>query len=438
KASHPKTEPLPAFLRRAASGVHEEPEKQKTKPLPRPAGRPSPVLATGASAPPPALANLDALESPATGPLPGGEESPRRAAGLLSPLVPIAFAAGLLIGVLCGWWIARAGSGPAEKKPTSDLSRNVEPPVVPAATPAPTETPSASTPPPQATPTPTPKPAQFEADQFAKKDWLADQPRNALAEIDGNAKTSRRVAAISDAYPCTNIYYPAPSGSVYLEVSAKLKWTNHKPATFALGGASPDCWLLCQDGRTFLPLGVPRKALDASSASPAADPDAKVALDQTNPAADVTVLFLVPSRLSQCRLAFTSSQFAELKLKKEDATGKRTVDGDWDAVPVQLFAQDYKGQKFMAALAKADKTHRLTIDKDGDNYKLTITAAGISGTLTPAKDAGYFDAAIKLGDEQATATVRMFDAGRQLLIYFGPDKFMQVAYQRYEPRLPGE
>lgn len=457
KPGHPKTEPLPAFLRRASSSIHEEPEHRKTKPLPRPAGRPSPVLAgTGqteaASVGGPGIRPRPQPQGSAAGAIGAvGEEaaSPMRGLGLITPLVPIAFVLGLLVGVLCGWLIGRTGNSKSsleELPPQSEVHRPA-PYVVPSpeATPEPSDTPEPPdtpeptvTPRPSVTPRETPSPSPPAAPQIARNDWLANQPDNPRARIAEPPNVVRRVAAVASEFPADALYAPAPAGQVYLTVRAKLQWAGGKPVTFTLSGPNSDCWLVGKDRQVFDPLGAPRRPSRLADTTAIADPDARVTLDESNPTAELVALFRVPANLTRCRLGLAGSQWADLTIKPDRLSANRDLAGNWEPIGDQLTAAAYDRQPILGALVRADKHQPLRLTRQGGDYTLTLESAGISGTMKAAQSPGLFDATLKMGNQSATATVRLFDNSQQMLIYFGDDAFQQYAYQRAEARLPGE
>lgn len=433
----PKTEPLPAFLKQASASIHAEPEQRKTRPLPKPVGRGSPGLGPVVPLPMP--------PSPEAAPLPPVERgfSPFRA-NPLTPLVPVAFVVGLLIGGACGWMIAQAGRNdkpaarekPAAPADTADLPPDSTPAPPPAHTVDTNIAPTTTVPTDTATTTPPPTTAKAPPDNqlqpapdFDKDAWLSEQPKGARATV-SVVSVDRRVAAAGGQFPQTNLYYPAPLGFVYLDVKLKLKKATSEPVTFLLGGSKPDCWLVSQDGRTFDSMGRPVRDITG-----VADASATVALDDSADSAEVEVRFRVPSDLKPpVRVAFRKSQFAELpgeKLAEPDPlAGRDPANTAWARVPVQALAQDYSAQPIMAAIVKADAKHQLTIARQGDGYEVKIDQAGVSGTFKQSDRPGCLEGTLKLGQQEAKATIRLFDACRTLLIYFSDEPMMQFAYQR--------
>ena len=472
RPTNPKTEPLPAFLRHASASIHEEPEHRKTRPLPRPTSIPAagvggaklpaahpPAAPAGASSQPSqgsqgsrpaamygeeaeAAAQEEQLASEAA------EESPRKF-GLISPLVPIAFVGGLLVGFICGWLIGWATRG-------SHTNHDVASPPAAAqsadtARPTPPDDHRLLAPPPSPSPSPAAEvpagPAAPPMPMFPRDKWLAEQPKGARAEVVKVDSVVVRVAGLTESWPPNFLYYPAPQGQAYVQIKATLKWTGFEPITFDLGGDKPGCWLLTHDGQVFDPLGKPRTTAAPGGDSPA-DPAAKVTLDKTNWTAEVNVLFLTPTPLpgQPVRLMFAGSQYAELPGEVREAdpvVPGRSIAGQWEPVPNQtLPAQfgDAQNLKFLAALANADRSHAMQINASaGGGFAVTIDKANIHGTLKPRKgEPAYFDAALTMGREKATAVVRVCEGDKLMLIYFTNDKFGQFAYRRFEDKMPGE
>jgi hypothetical protein len=283
---------------------------------------------------------------------------------------------------------------------------------------------------------------------FPRDKWLADQPKGARAEVVKVDNPIVRVAGITESYPPNFLYYPAAPGMAYVQIRASLKWAGIEPITFALGGDKPGCWLLTRDGQVFEPLGQPRKTAGPGAVGGAdspADPTAKVTLDKSNPAAEVNVLFLAPPAMAgqPVRLMFAGSQYADVpgEIREPDPLVKgRSIAGRWEPVPNQaLPAQFNDSQKFLAAVANADRSHTLQIARSDDGFDVTIDKANIRGTLKPRRgEPAYFDASLTMGEETAAPVVRFFDGGKQMLIYFTNDKLGQFAYRRFEEKMPGE
>ncbi|MCG3181462.1 MAG: hypothetical protein BIFFINMI_03858 [Phycisphaerae bacterium] len=465
----PKTEPLPAALRRAAGAiqptVHEEPEKSKTRPLPAMPPVPEHTAPhadlTPAQRPQPAAV--------AAAPLEPADEEPRRQ--MFGPLVPVAFIAGLVIGALCGWLIARTGT---HAPPASDQTHNSSDGVETATGPEPpplvtnpvqptppgntnTQPPTNNTtgnggnptppnntgrPPENTTQTPPPPvnpPTPAQVDRTA---WWDKQPANPPVKFEGQPLYARRVAAVrSPDYPPNFFFFPAPPGMTYIEVRVRLEFDGAQPVSLKLGGPKADCWLVTGKGEVIDPLGRPYDDAAGSRKNPPYDADATLPLDKSQPVAEAVVLFLAPDSLSKAQFHITSGCFNDLPrsaVQDRDPTGGRAVEGQWTAVVGQNLLGNYPAdQPVMAKLAAAGLPHDLNVQKQPDgSLKLSVDKAGVSGTLAD-KGNGYLQADLADGaGGTSKATVRLFDQGRLLTVYLSDQPYMQLTYRRAEQATP--
>ncbi len=459
----PRTEPLPAALRHAAKAIHGDPASSRPEAAAKPTGqpeserhktRPLPLMPGIPDDPTP---RMDAAPSrshaPAEVSLDDETDEPAERSGvMIGPIVSVAFVIGLLIGAVGGWLVGRQSGDPtptpavaADDSSTTGDANNPAPPSPPQPQPTPQPEPEPApqpTPQPQPTPIPTPTPQpqptpQPEPGPVDRTEWLANQPANPRVKFDRQPIFSQQMAAITDNYPPNAFYYPAPPHMVYLHMQAQLMWVDEsRPVTYRLGGKDADCWIVGRDGKVYLPLGVPRKELKLEDANPAADAEARLTLDKSNPVAEVKVLFLVPENLGQARVHFSHGQFAGLpSFRNADPTGGLDIEGRWDAVMVQLFASQYgDDQQVMKAIKQAGMPQRLDIEQPNENGPLTLRVdkANLTGTLQPAGQRGYYRGELTANGQKSAVTVRLFDKGRMLLIYLGDSQFMQCAYKRAE------
>jgi hypothetical protein len=247
------------------------------------------------------------------------------------------------------------------------------------------------------------------------------------------------VAAVIDETPAAAfLYHPAPAGQVYLEIKATLKLAGDAagPLTLNLGGPQADCWLVTRDGRVFTCLGHMLNRGPTTMPDFPADPDAKIVLDADHPRAELSLLFLALARLPQTRLQFSGSGFAELggDLREPDPViSGRSMAGRWELIPDQDFQEIGSDQPVLLALSRADKDHPLVIERQAKakKFRVRVEGFGAEGTLNPVgDDSATFAAAFGEGAQQVDASVRVFDAGRKLLIYAGGWDRLGLAYRR--------
>ncbi|MDD4890585.1 MAG: hypothetical protein PHU85_11740 [Phycisphaerae bacterium] len=430
----PKTEPLPTTLTRTTSApgsnptsVHQEPARHKTRPLPKPVGRPS--YLPGLSPWPGSVGRRG--QGVATGKTPedrrdGGhtEAGEPRKTTLFSPLVPAAFVSGLLIGAVLGWFIGRP-SGPVADNRTV-VARPQQTPVaakdiVPPERPAPDRV----------------NPPEKQVPSRWRGQWLATQPDDTAVEIAEATASSIRVAGVMDQTPAASrLYCPAPPGQVYVELKATLTWTGRKagPVTINLGGRNADCWLVTRDGRVFGCLGRVRQGGPTSAPDSPADSTATVKLDANHPQAEVSLLFLVPARLPKTRLQITGLAFADLvgDIREPDpVVSGRSLAGRWEPIPEQEPLAQFRDQPVLAAFAATEKSRRLLIERDGDHFRIQIEGTAVEGELSQrGDDSALFEATLQsTGQGQVGATLRVFDGSRKLLLYFGWGR-SPLAYRR--------
>jgi hypothetical protein len=415
----PKTEPLPAFLKRAMADIHEEPVKPKTKPLhlPRPVGRPSPItdlpsrrvssgrMSQAAQAASEFADEVDRAESRKT---------------FITPLVPVALVLGLVIGTILGYVLSRPASTSGEKliappQSAAPPRRAVESPARPA---------TARTPPPEV-----PHPVD------PRSEWLAEQPNSVKLEIADATVASIRVAAVIDETPAAKyLRFPAPLGQVYLEARATLKLVGEKPVMLNLGGPKSNCWLVARDGRVLNSLGrVPNDGPTTAPDFPA-DASARITLDAEHPQAEVSLLFLTPARLPETRLQFTASRFADLgsDLREPDpVVSGRSLAGRWESIPDHDSPQFGADEPILAALTDAEGRHILVIEREADHFGVRIEGTDASGSLTQhGDDPAVFDATFSSHGAVVNMAVRVFDGGRKLLVYSGGGQSAAVACRR--------
>ena len=432
-AGGPKTEPLPAALRRPAQpaaaksesatplrgqpaiGPHAEPPRHRTRPL-------TDVLA------PKAEADDEALAPPTT----AGTTARRRFA--IGPVITAAFLLGLAIGAVAGWLIGRTGPGSAGSEGSEGSSGGQ--PATPALQPAGGPSGPASQLQLQGEPAgPAEGEPAFAMPVRTSQPWPSRQPAVTTIALDGPPTFTRQLAAIGDGYPANNFYFPAPPGQVYLRVQARLLWNADEAVTLKLGGGGADCWLVTDEARVYEPLGATLAELDPGGQSGPADPEASVTLDLSNLRADVDVLFRVPESLPATRLRVTGARFVDAPAAILTPPAPPSIDslkGTWTPVPFQSHRTQYDaGAAVMQTLVGLGRSHTLMIARTGPaGLAADVDNGKLSGTLNADATPGYYRGELAGGSATADVTARPFDGGRMLVLYFGPGPYMQFVYQR--------